>query len=112
MTRPIPSQDQAGREEGRERLRDEDHARVGQGLGAPASSHLTEDPYIGVRVDHGVKPTGPLPAEEASEAGQDMSSGQMSAREKAANPSPPLQDVRVAPDELSVWEATGNPDEE
>ena len=35
-------------------------------------THLEQDPRNGVRVDHLVKPPGPLPPEEASKAGERM----------------------------------------
>ena len=84
---------------------EEDQVRVGSGASALAGAHLEEDPYIGVRVNHTVKPTGPLPPEEASLAGEDMHTGRMNAIEQAAEAASPIEDVRITPEEPSVWEA-------
>ena len=86
---------------------EEDRVRVGSGPTSLAGAHLEEDPYIGVRVSHTLKPSGPVPAEEASLAGQDIDSGEMNAIEQAAEAAAPIQDIRITPDEPSVWEAIG-----
>jgi hypothetical protein len=93
-----------------ERPPEEDRVRVGSGPRA-RGAHLEEDPYIGVRVNHTLKPTGPLPPEEASLAGEDMASGMMNRIERVADAAPPIQDVRITPEEPSVWEAIEGPKE-
>jgi hypothetical protein len=98
---PTPGPDETGNE----RSPEEDQVRVARGLGAPAESHLEEDRYIGVRVNYTSKPAGQLPPEQASLAGDDMAAGEMNAIEQAADAAPPIQDVRITPDEPSVWEA-------
>ncbi len=103
-----PRPDQTGRVQAPE----EDEVRVGRGQTASVGVHLEEDRYIGVRVNHTLKPAGAMPPEEASVAGDDMASGEMNAIEQAAEAAAPIQDIRITPEEPSVWEAISDSEEE
>jgi len=59
-------------------------------------AHYESDPDQIVRADFLVKPPGPLPP--------DMATGRVEAGE-IAGAAPPVEDVAVAPDEPSVWDA-------
>jgi hypothetical protein len=106
MVQPAPEPRPDGADP--DRSPEEDPVRVGRG--PTAGAHLEEDPYIGVRVNHTLKPTLPLPPEEASLAGEDMHAGRMNAIEQAAEAASPIEDVRITPDEPSVWEAIDESD--
>ncbi len=109
MTQPnAPNQAQAGPAEGRQTAGDAGGPRVAEAPARPDHAHMVEDRYIGQRVEDTVKPAGPLPPEEASHAGERML-GQVDDGPEPSNPSPPLQDVRVTPDEPSVYVAAGKP---
>lgn len=55
-------------------------------------AHLTREGGVEEKVMHGARPTGPLPPQMVSETG-------------GATPDQPIGDVRVYPDEPTVWEA-------
>jgi hypothetical protein len=70
---------------------------VAGGPGQPASAHLVEDRYIGVRASHlqpAPRPLGPeiTPPVDA----------------RTPDPAAQNQDAGVIPEEPSVWEATGD----
>ncbi len=107
MTHPnAPHQADAGLEQGRQRHGDGTPPGVAELPPKAPDAHLTEDADHGVRVDHQVKPAGPLPPEQASQAGQQLT---CETENGPAPPQaePPLQDVRVSPEEPSVWVAAG-----
>ncbi len=109
MNQPTaPRQADAGPDQGREIPRSETPPVVAAMPAAFPTTHLEEDRYIGVRADHQVKPSGPLPPEQASHAGEEMS-GELADGPKPEQAQPPLQDVRVSPEEPSVWVAPGKP---
>ncbi|MDB5451931.1 MAG: hypothetical protein JWO33_509 [Caulobacteraceae bacterium] len=64
------------------------------GTGRPTDTHLEPDADQLVRVAHLQKPTGPLPAQEQSEANE----------EGAVSHGPPIADVKISPGGPSVWE--------
>ena len=73
MTQPnATSQAEAGPDEGRQVQPGEQPPLVAQMPQKSPDTHLEQDPRNGVRVDHLVKPPGPLPPEEASKAGERM----------------------------------------
>ena len=109
MTQPnAPNQAQAGPDQGRQTQGDADRPRVTETPARPDQAHMVEDRYIGQRVEHTVRPSGPLPPEQASHAGQLMT-GEMDDAPVPQQPKPPLEDVRVTPEEPSVYVAAGEP---
>ena len=106
MTQPnAPTQTQAGPDQGVQTTGDGGQPRIDEMPARPDHAHMVDDRYLGQRVEHTVRPNGPLPPEQASHAGQLMT-GDL---EDGAAPRPPLQDVRVTPDEPSVWESVDKP---
>ena len=70
---------------------------VARGDGEPASAHLVEDRYIGVRASH----LQPAPRPLGPEITPPVDAG-------PPDPAAQTQDAGVVPEEPSVWEAVGD----
>ena len=109
MTQPnAPRQTQGGPDEGVQTTGDAEQPRVEPTPARPDHAHMVDDSLIGQRVQHAVEPTSTLPPEQASHAGELMT-GDLDDAPAPKPPQPPLQDVRVTPDEPSVLESIGQP---